>query len=142
MFEITYLDVSGSMGLIASGLLTLNIIIGIFLSTGFKKTVFWKKLPKTLRDFSLIQFHNITAYCSLIFVLLHLIFLLIYKESKFTLAHVFNPFNAPTQANVVLLGVIGLYGLILSIITSQKFLKKGWASDFGKIFICLHTYPD
>lgn len=124
MLEITYLDISGSMGLIASGLLTFNIIIGIFLSTGFKKTIYWKKLPKIIQQYSLIQIHNITAYCSFVFVVLHLIFLMLYKEGKFTIEHIFNPLDAPTQANIVLLGVIGFYGLILSIITSQKVLKK------------------
>ncbi len=124
MFDITYLDLSGSMGLIASGILTFNIIIGIFLSTGFKKTIYWKELPKIIQHYSLIQIHNFTAYCSLIFVLLHLIFLMLFKEGKFTITLLLNPFNAPTQANIVLLGVIGFYGLLLTVITSQKIIKK------------------
>ncbi len=124
MFNISYLDVSGSMGLIASGALTLNIIVGILLSTGFKKTSYWKKLPYQLQQYPLIQFHQLTAYAGLLFTALHILFLIAYKEENFTFYHLLKPLKAPKQANIVLFGAIGFYGLILTIITSQKIIKR------------------
>lgn len=61
MFEFSFLDVSGSFGLVAYGALTLNFIIGMFMSTGIKKTSYWKKLPPIVNKYPLLTIHNFTA---------------------------------------------------------------------------------
>ena len=124
MFDISYLDLSAGMGLCATGLLTFNFLLGMLLSTAYKRSVYWKKLPSYLQKISLDDLHNWTAYVALLFVAMHLSFLLAAKEYKFTLIAVFNPNEAPKQPTIVWLGTISLYALLLVIITTQKFIKK------------------
>ncbi len=124
MFEISYLDISGSMGLVASGALTLNIILGMFLGTNFKNTDYWKKLPALVKRYPIITYHNFTAYTAICFVVLHLFFLFLYKESGFTLIHLLKPLEAPKQSNIVLLGVLSFYGFLIVLISSQKIIRK------------------
>ncbi len=94
MFEISFLDISGSMGLVASGALTLNVILGMFLGTNFKNTTYWKKLPLLVKKYPIISYHNFTAYTAICFVVLHLLFLFLHKESDFTLIHLLKPLDA------------------------------------------------
>ena len=61
MFEFTYLDISGSLGLLATGLLSFNILLGLLLSTGYKAQPFWKKLPEKIRKLPIERVHNWTA---------------------------------------------------------------------------------
>ncbi len=124
MFGISYLDISGSMGLMACGALTINSILGMFLGTLFKNTIFWKQLPVFIKKYPIIDLHKFTAYTSITFVSLHLVFLLLHQESKFTLIHLINPLNAPKQPIIVLLGVVSFYSLIIILITSQKLIRK------------------
>lgn len=124
MFGISYLDISGSMGLMACGALTINSILGMFLGTLFKNTTYWKQLPVFIKKYPIINLHNFTAYTSITFVCLHLIFLLLHQESKFTLLHLINPLNAPKQPTIVLLGVLSFYSIIIILITSQKLIRK------------------
>lgn len=124
MFEISYLDISGSMGLIASGALTLNVILGMFLSTNFKNTIYWKKLPALVKKYPIINYHNFTAYTAICFVVLHLVFLFLHKEPGFSIDLLLHPLTVPKQTNIVLLGVISFYGFIIVLISSQKIVRK------------------
>ncbi len=124
MFGISFLDISGSMGLAACGALTINSILGMFLGTLFKNTTYWKQLPRFINKYSIIDLHNFTAYTSIGFVCLHIIFLLLHQESGFTLIHIFNPLNAPKQPTIVLFGALSFYSLIIVLITSHKLIRK------------------
>lgn len=124
MFEISFLDISGSMGLVASGALTLNVILGMFLGTNFKNTSYWKKLPPLVKKYPIITYHNFTAYTAICFVVLHLIFLFLHKESGFTFIHLLKPLDAPKQSNIVLLGVLSFYAFLIVLISSQKIIRK------------------
>lgn len=124
MFEISFLDISGSMGLVASGALTLNVILGMFLGTNFKNTTYWKKLPLLVKKYPIISYHNFTAYTAICFVVLHLLFLFLHKESDFTLIHLLKPLDAPKQSNIVLLGVLSFYAFLIVLISSQKIIRK------------------
>lgn len=124
MFGLSYLDISGAMGLCATGLLTFNFLLGMLLSTAYKRSVYWKKLSPAVQQISIDDLHNWTAYIALFFVVLHPVFLLLDKEQQFTWQQVLWPVNAPKQATVVLLGTISFYALLLVIITTQKIIKK------------------
>ncbi len=124
MFDLTYVDISGTMGLIATGLLTFNFLLGMMLSTAYKKKAYWKKLPETIKKISIDDLHNWTSYVAMFFVILHPLFLLLDKAQKFTLTDVLWPVNAPKQSNIVLLGTISFYAFIIVIITTQKVIKK------------------
>ncbi len=106
------------------GLLSFNFLLGMCLSTAYKKSNVWKKLPETIRKISLDELHNWTAYVALVFVMLHPLFLILDSTNKFTFLHVFWPFNAPSQPIIVLLGSISFYAFIIVVITTQNLIKR------------------
>jgi len=118
------IDFAGSIGLIAMVVLTINIILGIFISTAYKKTAFWQKLPPQIKALKLIEIHNYTAYIALSLVLIHFILIPLDPSSKFSFVHLIQPWNAPHQAFFVGLGVISFTALMVVVITSQKIIKK------------------
>ncbi len=124
MFGLSYLDISGSLGLCATGLLCFNFLLGILLSTGFKGQSFWKKLPEKIRKLPIERIHNWTAYLAMLFAFLHPCLLFMDKESGFEWKHFIEPLSAPKQPKMVLLGVISFFALIVVIISSQKIIKK------------------
>lgn len=124
MFGISYLDISGALGLCATALLSFNFLLGILLSTAYKRSVYWKKLPSIIQQISIDRMHNWTAYLALFFVVSHPLFLLLDKEQAFTLRDILWPVAAPKQANIVMLGTISFYALLIVIITTQKMVKK------------------
>ncbi|MDE3252831.1 MAG: ferric reductase-like transmembrane domain-containing protein [Bacteroidota bacterium] len=132
MFTITFLDLSAGMGLCATGLLTLNILIGMVLSTAYKRSVYWKKLPPKLREISMDDLHNWTAYLALFFVCLHPLFLLLDSGNQFSFRDIFWPLQAPKQPNMVLLGTLSFYALLIVIISSQKIIKQNISFRFWK----------
>lgn len=124
MFDITFLDLSAGMGLCATGLLTLNILMGMMLSTAYKRSAYWKKLPPKFRKISMDDLHNRTAYLALFFVCLHPLFLLLDSGNRFSIRDIFWPLGAPKQPNIVLLGSLSFYALLIVIITTQKAIKQ------------------
>ncbi|MBI2283198.1 MAG: ferric reductase-like transmembrane domain-containing protein [Bacteroidetes bacterium] len=124
MFGISYLDISGALGLCATALLSFNFLLGMLLSTAYKRSVYWKKIPPVIQQINIDRLHNWTAYIALFFVVLHPLFLLADKEQTFTLRDILWPVAAPKQSNIVMLGTISFYALLIIIITTQKIVKK------------------
>lgn len=124
MFGVSYLDISAGMGLCATAVLTLNFLLGMMLSTAYKRNAYWKKMPPAVKGVSIDRVHNWTAYVALLLVVLHPVFLLLDKTAGFHLQDVFFPNGAPTQATIVWLGTFSFYALLLVIITTQKAIKR------------------
>ncbi|MBU3743316.1 MAG: hypothetical protein FGM61_02050 [Sediminibacterium sp.] len=124
MFSISYLDLSGALGILACGLLTFNFLLGMLLSVGYKRFASWKKLPVYVRELNLTQLHNYTAYVAWIIVLLHAALVVLDKTLGFSWQHVFWGLGAPKQPIFVWLGSLSMLGLIVIIITTQKIIKK------------------
>ena len=118
------IDIAGSIGLIAMLLLTVNIIMGIGISTSYKKTSIWQKLPPKVKAIKLIDLHNYTAYIALGLVLVHFLIIPLDPSSKFFYTHLIQPWTAPHQALFVTIGVISFLALLVVIITTQKVIKK------------------
>ncbi len=118
------IEISGILGLTALVFLTLNILLGIMLSTAYKQSDYWKKLPDSVKDLRIVDMHNYTAYFALVLVFLHFIIIPLDPSSKFTFTHLLYPLIAPHQPLFVLLGVISFIALLLVIITTQKVIKK------------------
>ena len=129
---ISWLDLSSTMGLIAMIALTLNMVLGILLSTGYKQKDYWKKLPIKLRQLNVLSVHNWTAYIALFLVSVHVLFLLLDKSSKFMFRDILYPINAPHQNIPVTLGVFSFYALVIVIITTQQQIKKRMSFRFWK----------
>ena len=79
------IDISGAIGLIAIMLLTLNFLMGMMLSTAYKKTVYWVKLPEQIKKLSIIDLHNYTAYIALGLVVVHALLIPLDSSSKFSM---------------------------------------------------------
>jgi predicted ferric reductase len=124
MEATSIIDISGALGLIASGILFVNMILGMFLSTGYKKSNRYKKLPEKIKAIDVYQLHNYTSYTALVFTLGHILLIPLDSSSNFTYGNLIMPWTAPHQANIVTLGFIALIGLLLLIITTQKVIKQ------------------
>ena len=118
------IDISGAIGLIAIMLLTLNFLMGMMLSTAYKKTVYWVKLPEQIKKLSIIDLHNYTAYIALGLVVVHALLIPLDSSSKFSFTDLLLPLNAPHQPKIELLGLISFIAFVLVIISTQKKIKK------------------
>jgi len=124
MFGFSFLDISATLGLCATALLTFNFLLGMMLSTAYKRSSYWQKFPAAIKKISIDDLHNWTAYVALVFVFAHPLFLLLDPANKFRIVDIFFPLNAPSQKYIVLLGSLSMYALLIVIITTQKLVKR------------------
>jgi predicted ferric reductase len=124
MEPIAIIDISGALGLIASGILFVNMVLGMLLSTGYKKSTLYKKMPEKIKALDVYQLHNYSSYTALLFTLGHILLIPLDRSSNFTYSHLIMPWTAPHQSNIVVLGFIALIGLLLLIVTTQKVVKQ------------------
>jgi sulfoxide reductase heme-binding subunit YedZ len=122
--DIQVVDISAVLGLFAMATLTINVLLGMLLSTAYKINPVWKRLPAALKVINVNRLHNLTAYIALGLVLLHPLLLTFDSRTKFTVADIFYPVHAPHQQLIVSLGTISLFAIITVIITTQKKIKK------------------
>ena len=118
------LEISSTLALCAIVVLTFNFLLGLLLSTSYKRSVYWKRLPLKLRKINIQEVHNWTAYVAFALILIHPLMLLLDQSTKFFIPDVLIPFHSGYQTIWTALGVISLYPIILVIITTQKFIKK------------------
>ena len=93
MEMFSFLELSSYLGLLATGVLTLNILLGMMISTAYVKQAYWKKLPEKIRNWDILNIHNWTAYVALVLVFLHPLLLLFDPATKFKLIDIFFPVN-------------------------------------------------
>ena len=124
MAGFSFLQLSSYIGLIATGVLTFNILLGMMLGTAYKKHNYWKRLPGGIKQINVYNLHNWTAYIALLLVLLHPILLLFDPATKFKLIDIIFPINAPHQKLFVALGTLSMFAIITVVITTQKVVKK------------------
>ncbi|HXD79790.1 MAG TPA: ferric reductase-like transmembrane domain-containing protein [Puia sp.] len=122
--ESNLLDLSSTLGLIATAVLSFNLLLGILLSTAYRRSSLWKRMPAAVRKVSLDDLHNWTAYAALALALAHPLVLLVDKSLKYHLADIILPVSAPHQPVWTLLGSVALYALIAVIVTTQKAVKR------------------
>ena len=124
MEQFPFLQLSAYVGLVATGLLTFNILLGMMLGTAYKKHRYWLKLPNRIKQINVYNLHNWTAYIALLLVLLHPTLLLFDPATKFKLIDIIFPINAPHQKLFVALGTLSMFAIITVLITTQKVVKK------------------
>ena len=123
MLNISFLDLSVYAGLVATAVLTFNFLLGMMLSTNYKRQTYWKTLPQKIKNINLFNFHNWTAYFALFLVVLHPTFLLFDASTKFKFIDIVFPINAPTQKIFVALGTLSMFAIFTVIITTQKIVR-------------------
>jgi DMSO/TMAO reductase YedYZ heme-binding membrane subunit len=115
MSAMTAVDISGTLALIAIGLLTLNLLLGLLLSVGYNPKRQWPR-----RVIKLFTLHNWTGWTALGLVILHAGALLFSSDPKFRLYDVLLPIESPVQPFSNNLGALGFYLLLVVVLTSWK----------------------
>ena len=124
-----FVDLSSTIGLIATGVLTVNLLLGILLSAKYKTTMLYQRVPPLLRGVSVFTLHNYTAYIGLALSVLHPSLLLFAKAEHFRIQDILVPaLGAPHQRYLYSLGAIAFYGLMTAVLTSTVGVRK-WFSN-------------
>jgi methionine sulfoxide reductase heme-binding subunit len=117
MGDILTVDFSGTVGLIAMVLLTLNILMGLLISVNYNPQTWWpyRKLP-----FPFWKLHNWNAYLALCVAMLHPTILLFVnqKDVNFRLSDILFPVNSPHQTLYNNFGAITFYLFLFVVVTS------------------------
>jgi methionine sulfoxide reductase heme-binding subunit len=122
--ESDWLDLSSTLGLIATAVLSFNILLGILLSTGYRRSPLWKRMPVLVKKISVDDLHNWTAYVALVLAMAHPVVLLADKSLKYRVSDIILPVSAPHQPLWTMMGALALYAVIVVIITTQKRVKR------------------
>lgn len=107
------IDLSSDVGLVACGLLTLNILLGLLLSMRYNPWTHWPH-----RRVNYFRIHNWTGYLALAVSALHPMIVLFSSTANFRVFDIVIPVQSPKQPLVNSLGAIGLYALALVVVTS------------------------
>jgi len=109
----TAIDVSSVFGLVAVGMFTAQILIGLLLSVGYNPVRKWPR-----RRLKLFTFHNWLGYIGLATAFTHPLILLLSSTAGFRLFDIFAPVWSPTQPFENTLGAIGFYLVAFIVLTS------------------------
>jgi DMSO/TMAO reductase YedYZ heme-binding membrane subunit len=109
----TAIDVSSVVGLIAVGIFTAQILLGLLLSVGYNPRRRWPR-----QNVKLFTFHNWLGYIGLSTALVHPLILLTSSTAGFRLFDIFVPIWSPTQPFENTLGAIALYLVAFVVLTS------------------------
>ena len=110
----TAIDISSVVGLIAVGIFTAQILLGLLLSVGYNPIRRWPRL----RWAKLFTFHNWLGYIGLATAGLHPTILLFSSEAGFRLFDIAVPIWSPTQPIPNTLGAIAFYLVAFVVLTS------------------------
>lgn len=116
---VTALDLSNYAGLVALGLLTANIALGLLISTKYNPVRRWPH-----RRVNTVGLHNWTGYAALAVALLHPALLLFSATANFGVADLFWPLGAPKQPVVNTFGAAALYLLVVVVGTSVLWQER------------------
>jgi sulfoxide reductase heme-binding subunit YedZ len=107
------IDISSVVGLIALGIFTAQILLGLLLSVGYNPLRRWPRQP-----IKLFTFHNWLGYIGLSTALVHPLILLGSATAGFRLFDVFVPIWSPKQPFENTLGAIAFYLVAFVVLTS------------------------
>jgi methionine sulfoxide reductase heme-binding subunit len=109
----TAIDVSSVVGLVAVGIFTAQILLGLLLSVGYNPTRRWPR-----RRIKLFTFHNWLGYIGLATAFVHPMVLLASSTANFRLFDIAIPIWSPTQPVPNTLGAIAFYLVAFVVLTS------------------------
>ena len=107
------ISLSSDVGLVAVGLLTANILLGLLVSIGYNPVRRWPR-----RRIKLFTLHNWTGYVALAAVALHPIVLLFSRSAGFRLLDITVPLWSPSQPFENTVGALALYLAAFAVVTS------------------------
>lgn len=114
------IDLSADVGLVAVGLVTLNLALGLLIAMRYSP---WRSWPH--RRFNYFRIHNWTGYAVLATALLHPTVLLFSQRVRFRVMDVIYPVHSPSQPLENTIGAIALYAIAVVVVTSYFRLALG-----------------
>jgi methionine sulfoxide reductase heme-binding subunit len=114
------IDLSADVGLVAVGLVTLNLAVGLLIAVRYSPWRYWPH-----RRFNIFRIHNWTGYGVLAACILHPVVLLFSSTARFRIVDVFCPVHSPSQPLENTIGAIALYCIAIVVITSYFRLQLG-----------------
>lgn len=117
---MTAIDLSADVGLVAVGLVTLNLAVGLLIAVRYSPWRYWPH-----RRFNVFRVHNWTGYSVLAACVLHPIVLLFSSTARFRVLDVIYPVHSPSQPLENTIGAIALYCIALVVVTSYFRLRLG-----------------
>jgi predicted ferric reductase len=144
MGDITAVDISSTVGLIAMYLLTVNLLLGLLVSVNYQPERYWphRKLP-----FPFWKLHNWNAYVAIGVACLHPTILLFASgKDRFRLLDILAPINSPHQTFYNNLGAITFYSFLFVVVTSyfrpklryRPWKKLHYVAYFAGIMMYIH----
>jgi predicted ferric reductase len=115
---MTAIDLSAAAGLVAVALATINICLGVLIAVRYSPVRCWPH-----RRFNIFRLHNWAAYLLLVTIFLHPVILLFNHTTRFRLLDIVLPLWSPVQPLENTLGAVGLYLLIVVVLTSYFRLR-------------------
>lgn len=115
MDDISAVDISSTVGLIAMVMLTLNILMGLLVSVNYNPKTWWphRKLPMPFW-----KLHNWNGYLAMCVAVLHPTILLFSSTAKFRIVDVLLPLHSPGQTFYNNLGALTFYSFLFVVTTS------------------------
>jgi len=110
------IDISSFAGLTAMVLITVNILLGLLVTTNYR-------LPRNIRVFKI---HNWTAYLAISIALLHPTILLFSRSPRFKVLDLLWPLRSPGQSFYNTLGAVTIYLFSLVVVTSYLRPRLGY----------------
>jgi predicted ferric reductase len=129
---ITVLDLSAYVGLVAVGIVTLNLLLGMLMAFRYSPHRSWPH-----RRFNYFRLHNWSGYIALSASLLHPAILLLNRDPRFRVMDLLYPIHSPSQPLENTIGAIAFYLLSFVVITSYLRLRLGrhlWKSFHFSIY--------
>ncbi len=117
---MTILDLSADVGLLAVVLATANICVGLLIAVRYSP---WRLWPH--RRINIFAIHKWTACLLLASVLIHPVILLFWRIARWRLVDIVLPVRSPVQPLENTIGAIGLYLIVVVLLTSYFRLRIG-----------------
>jgi predicted ferric reductase len=114
------IDLSADIGLVAVGLVTANLLLGLMMALRYSPVRYWPH-----RHFNYFRLHNWSGYLLLATSILHPVVLLFSPTARFRVLDVIYPVHSPTQPFDNTIGAIALYILAIVVVTSYFRLRLG-----------------
>ncbi|HKW62063.1 MAG TPA: ferric reductase-like transmembrane domain-containing protein [Candidatus Acidoferrum sp.] len=130
--SLTVLDLSAYVGLVAVGVVTLNLLLGMLMAFRYSPYRAWPH-----RRFNYFRLHNWSGYIALSVSLLHPAILLLNRDPRFRLLDLVYPVHSPSQPLENTIGAMAFYLLAFVVLTSYIRLRLGrhlWKSFHFSIY--------
>jgi predicted ferric reductase len=136
---VNAIDLSADFGLIAIILASLNICVGVLIAVRYSALRSWPHLR-----LNIFHLHNRTAYLLVIAIVLHPVILLFSPTTRFRLVDIVLPVWSPAQPLENTLGAVGLYLVLVVVITSYfrlRFTRATWKRFHYLVYVaCMPVF--